>query len=426
LYDWDPKTVPPNLSVVQLARAHRVRITPILNNAEGEKFDSKRVHLLLGEVRRQRQLAIQLRDWLVENGFQGVNVDFENLYPQDYARLPSFLTLLRSVLQPAGMEVSIDIEAENKHLNWPATAAACDFVILMAYDEHDSGAAPGPIASHPWYQKVLDRAVRKIPANKLAAGVGNYAYDCTAGKPPAQSLTYLQALFAARKNRPRDEPGQIVIFDPRSRNPTFHYVDESGHSHEAWMLDAVTAANQLRLARQEKVRGAALWVLGSEDPSIWKLLHRDRFDRPMAMETLSDIKFPYHIDFVGEGEILRVAGLPQGGGRRLTIEPETGLCVDARYERFPSAYVIERTGFQPKTVALTFDYGPAVPHTSKVLGELKRSGVRATFFVVGKNAVSHPDLIERLWSEGHGIGNHTFSHAFLQTLSIPGRIWSST
>ena len=64
-----------------------------------------------------------------------------------------------------------------------------------------------------------------------------------------------------------------------------------------------------------------------------------------------------------------------------------------------------------KVVALTFDDGPHPEQTPKVLDILKTHGAKATFFVVGKNAEAHPAIIRRIVTEGHLIGNHTYSHS---------------
>lgn len=63
-----------------------------------------------------------------------------------------------------------------------------------------------------------------------------------------------------------------------------------------------------------------------------------------------------------------------------------------------------------KIVALTFDDGPSVPFTSEILDALREYGVKATFFVLGKNAKFHPELIQRIYQEGHEVGNHSWSH----------------
>ncbi len=64
---------------------------------------------------------------------------------------------------------------------------------------------------------------------------------------------------------------------------------------------------------------------------------------------------------------------------------------------------------KPK-VALTFDDGPHPEYTPKLLDALKERGVKATFFLIGKNAKVHPEIVKRIADEGHVIGNHTMNH----------------
>ena len=68
-------------------------------------------------------------------------------------------------------------------------------------------------------------------------------------------------------------------------------------------------------------------------------------------------------------------------------------------------------------VALTFDDGPHPVYTPRLLDGLKARGVHASFFMVGENAAANPELVERIYEEGHLIGNHTYSHQQLTTLS---------
>ena len=65
-----------------------------------------------------------------------------------------------------------------------------------------------------------------------------------------------------------------------------------------------------------------------------------------------------------------------------------------------------------KSISLTFDDGPDPDITPKILDILSEKGVRATFFVIGKKAETQPDLIRRIISEGHIIGNHSYSHSY--------------
>ena len=72
-------------------------------------------------------------------------------------------------------------------------------------------------------------------------------------------------------------------------------------------------------------------------------------------------------------------------------------------------------------VSLTFDDGPCAETTPVLLDHLNEAGVKATFFVVGRNIVDPKGraIVERIAAEGHQIGNHTYNHTNLTRLDAP-------
>lgn len=66
-----------------------------------------------------------------------------------------------------------------------------------------------------------------------------------------------------------------------------------------------------------------------------------------------------------------------------------------------------------KSVAFTFDDGPDPEITPRILAILKEKGVKATFFVIGKNAEKFPELVKQIDDEGHIVANHSYSHKHL-------------
>lgn len=63
-----------------------------------------------------------------------------------------------------------------------------------------------------------------------------------------------------------------------------------------------------------------------------------------------------------------------------------------------------------KIAYLTFDDGPTLKSTSKILDILSEENVKATFFVIGKHVKEHPELVKRAYDEGHYIANHSYTH----------------
>ena len=67
---------------------------------------------------------------------------------------------------------------------------------------------------------------------------------------------------------------------------------------------------------------------------------------------------------------------------------------------------------EDNTVVITFDDGPHPQYTPRVLDILATYHIKACFFVIGKQANQHPDIIARILAEGHTLGNHSYSHQF--------------
>ncbi|MDB5347783.1 MAG: polysaccharide deacetylase [Schlesneria sp.] len=80
----------------------------------------------------------------------------------------------------------------------------------------------------------------------------------------------------------------------------------------------------------------------------------------------------------------------------------------------PSRWLLTRgprqTASKTPRIALTFDDGPHLEYTGKLLDILQANHLQATFFVVGKNAEQSPGLVQRIVAERHELGNHTWSH----------------
>lgn len=79
--------------------------------------------------------------------------------------------------------------------------------------------------------------------------------------------------------------------------------------------------------------------------------------------------------------------------------------------------IIYKGSNHSKKVALTFDDGPDIEVTKKILKILEKERVPATFFVTGRMVKEYPHMLKQIYEEGHVIGNHTWSHPQLTKLS---------
>jgi peptidoglycan/xylan/chitin deacetylase (PgdA/CDA1 family) len=101
-------------------------------------------------------------------------------------------------------------------------------------------------------------------------------------------------------------------------------------------------------------------------------------------------------------------GNPQALGTERVIEVDAKTTPRVGRKHFPTTLPLRR-----KELVLTFDDGPWPGTTPKVLDALKAECVRATFFLLGKNAEAAPALARRTLAEGHTLGHHTYGHPLL-------------
>lgn len=107
------------------------------------------------------------------------------------------------------------------------------------------------------------------------------------------------------------------------------------------------------------------------------------------------------------------ADCPRAG----TLGTSRILAVDAaKFPRVGLKSFAQTLPLDDHEVVLTFDDGPWPPTTSKVLAALAKECVRATFFLIGKPASEHPELVRRIAAEGHSIGHHTWLHRSLMRI----------
>jgi peptidoglycan/xylan/chitin deacetylase (PgdA/CDA1 family) len=92
-----------------------------------------------------------------------------------------------------------------------------------------------------------------------------------------------------------------------------------------------------------------------------------------------------------------------GTSRILSVDAATTPRVGLK--SFPQTLPLE-----DHEIVLTFDDGPSPPTTQRVLAALAQECVHATFFLIGRSASAHPDLVRRIAAEGHTIGHHSWSH----------------
>lgn len=431
-------------------RQQNLRIVPILTNfnsskrkAKGEvgpDFDGALLHRILNDTLKQKAFIAQIVDTLSAYRLQGINIDFENINEVSNVPLTKFQQRLYKTLHERNFIVTQDVAADNNDYDYEKLSGYNDYVVLMAYDQFDSqDTIPGPICEQRWVENVLDKAAQKIESKKIILGLGGFGYDWISytnadGKEeflPTRSLTYAEAMDQAKISN------ADIDFDNNSYNLHYTYSEKNGPNepllkHDVWFTDAATIFNLMRFADEYGLAGTALWRMGSQDPRIWNFYNLDLDNyslqkSPFNFDLLSKIPIDpnQRPSWVGQagGEILNILSSPTEGRATLEIDSAEQLIAEQKYTQLPSGYVYEKTGEDTTDIGpghkiiLTFDDGPSDEFTPQILDILEKEKVPGTFFIVGLEAEKNLPILKRIYRDGYEIGNHTFTHHNIATMS---------
>ena len=401
-------------------------VLPLVNNFNpltGD-FSSKVAEAFLNNPDARARFVDQMMVFLGANPrYRGLSMDIEAIPTDAQPGYRQLISVLYERMHPKGLRLYINVPVDDDDWDFKFYSANADGLILMDYDQHEPGSGPGPIASQDWFLKNLRVALKQVPKSKLICAIGNYGYDWTLSRPQRVHGRLIPAHVVNTDDLAVQDAWQAASdsdatpeLDSDSLNMHFAYDDDDAHvQHQIWYLDAVTAVNAMRAARELGIETFALWRLGSEDRSLWKV-----WDNPLdpnAPQLLAAMPPGEDVNTEGDGDILRVVGDPQVGTRVIEQDADTHQLVSEQINTFPQSYTVEQYGYHPNEVALTFDDGPDPTWTPKILNILKQKNVVATFMVIGEEAQDNLGLLKRYYRDGQEIGNHTWTHPDISEIS---------
>jgi peptidoglycan-N-acetylglucosamine deacetylase len=393
-------------------RGAALQVVPLVNNCQGKIWEGTQLGEVISTRAGRAKVIEALSKWLRENKFTAVSVDFEEIPAKLMPAYHQFLTELGLILAVDRIALWVNVPLNNDNYNYRQLGKDSDYVLLMGYDQHWSTGTAGAIAGQDWFTKALAARAAEIPAKKMVVVIGNYGLDWPAAGGEAQSLRFYKAMELASKANALPAAGGAEM------NPHFTYADDGGRGRQVWMLDAVSGFNQCATARKAGVYGIGLYRLGSEDPGLWTFFGRAEMPSAKEAAALRDVPPERATPDDKDEEIHGVVQKAVRGERQIEIDAKTGLITSARIQTCPiSAVGISITNAGRK-VALTFDDGPDPDYTPAILDTLKSEGVPATFFVMGMKGQENPRILRREFNEGHEIGNHTFWHRSMDTVSL--------
>ena len=305
-----------DMTLVQFARSRGIKILPSLLTSSGSPN-----HELLTDEASAANAIQQITNYIVNEGYDGLDLDLEGVPAEDRRALTSFVARLSQSLHGQGKLLTMAVPAKTRDVttgwagpyDYAALAPYVDLFVIMSYSYTSAGGPPGSIAPYDWVDRSIAFATSQIPAERVLMGVGFWGYDWNVTQGgTARSLRYPAAEALASWY------GVGISLDPATRSATFSYtagptdeptlpsapgrpqhqivthsrpacdktppppppgptstptpVPEGPQSHVVWLENSESVAARLEIANRYHVAGIAAWRLGQEDPAVWSLL----------------------------------------------------------------------------------------------------------------------------------------------------------
>ncbi|MEN6325973.1 MAG: glycosyl hydrolase family 18 protein [Syntrophomonas sp.] len=232
------------------------------------------LHQLLSSNENRARLIGNLLDEVKQNGYDGVNIDFELMAASDGGNFTTFLRELKTSLGP-DKDLSVAVFARTGKEKWATPyeykniGEIADWVVIMAYDYSYTNTAPGPIAPLGWVKEVVAYMVKNMPREKILLGLPTYGYDW------ANGLT-TTTVTAAKLQALKEKYQVIEGFDYQSMSPYYNYVDSNNKSHQIWLENELSLNEKWNVAINNQLGGISFWRIGNGFDDLYKMLSRSR------------------------------------------------------------------------------------------------------------------------------------------------------
>ncbi len=241
-------------------------------------FDGEITAAVLSSTALRRKVIDELITYARIYKLDGLNLDFENFshtyspYFTQFVRELAPLCAQEGLVLSAAVGMAPEGPARAGVYDYGALAEAADYLALMAYDEHwENCPLSGPVASLPWVERGIQKALEEIPPDKLLLGVPFYTrlwrLASAGGDAGLSSRSYSMGRIAEILS------GREVHFtwDEKAGQNMGEYCDGENF-YRLWLEDGNSIARRLELVNRYRLAGVASWRRGLEKPEIWELI----------------------------------------------------------------------------------------------------------------------------------------------------------
>jgi spore germination protein len=242
--------------------------------AEGG-YNSNIAHDILINDEAQTNLVNNILANITVKGYRGLDINFDNLLPQDRQNFINFITKVKDALSPEGIHTFVTLPAKTAEdmpgnlfeaYDYNAIGAIADYVFLVTYGWGYFGP---PMATAPINEvrRVLEYGISSIDPDKILMGIPNYAYDWPL--PFAEGETQVELISNQEAIMRAANYGATIQVDEEALTSYFNYTAAEGIEHVVWFDDVASIDQKIRLIPELGIHGAGVWQIMNYYPDIW-------------------------------------------------------------------------------------------------------------------------------------------------------------
>lgn len=262
-----------SLDFIKWSQKQGYQIWGLFSNA----FDSQLTHEAFKDFKTRQTMIRQLLHFSQIYQLNGINLDIENVNPEDGPLITQFVREAVPYFHEAGLVVSIDITFISTSGNWSVfyerdkLANLVDYLVVMAYDEH-WGTSPkaGSVASLPWVEENLKRLLEVVPNERLILGVPLYTRlweEKDTGEVSSKALSMGKVKQWLKENKVTP-----VYDEATGQNYAEIYSEKDQTTYKIWLEDELSLKKRADIALKYNLAGVASWSRYFADESAWAAL----------------------------------------------------------------------------------------------------------------------------------------------------------
>ncbi|WP_245596002.1 glycosyl hydrolase family 18 protein [Paenibacillus taiwanensis] len=244
-------------------------------------FDPERTTAALASFERRERSIRQLLAYAEQYKLDGINIDYENVNVEDRDNLTQFVRELTPLFRMKGLVVSIDVTAKSSSGRWSqfldreALGAAVDYMMVMAYDEHWAASPKsGSVSSLPWAKSVVARIIEEdnVPAHKMVLGMPLYTRIWSETSEAGETKVKSQSV-GMRSIKEWLEKYKLTPTFSEQEGQYYAEATDKGVRQRVWIEDETSINARIKMAKELKLGGVAVWARALGDDDIWKIVH---------------------------------------------------------------------------------------------------------------------------------------------------------